>query len=201
MKMKLYYAPHTCALSPHIALEESGLPYESIRVDMASRKLPDGSELAKVSPKGYVPALIMDDGNLLTEGAVMVQYIADKAPDKRLAPKNGTLERLRLQEWLNFIATELHKGYGAFYHKDAGEAYREFMTGRLLKRISVLADGLGDKPYLMGDFTVADGYALYVLRTWENLVKKPLPDNVVRWKERIAARPAVKAALAGEGLT
>ena len=196
--MKLYIAPNTCSLSPLIALEESGLPFESIRVDMASRKLPDGTPFTKVSPKGYVPALIMEDGNLLTEGAVMIQYIADRAPEKKLAPKYGTLERWRLQEWLNFIATELHKGVSPFLHKDAPDTYRAFIAERLLQRMTVLAEGLGDKPYLMGDFTVADGYAFYVMRAWDRLVKKPLPDTLMHWKDRIAARPAVKAALKKE---
>jgi len=199
--MKLYYAPHACSLSPHIALYESGLPFEAIRVDMGTRALPDGTAFAKISPKGYVPALIMNDGNLLTENAVMVQHIADQAPGKNLAPKNGTFERLRLQEWLNFIATELHKGMSPFYSKDAGDVYKDFVTGRMLKRMDVLADGLGDKQYLMGEFTVADGYAFYTLRAWEKLVKKPLPVNVLAWKERIAARPSVKAAMQAEGLS
>lgn len=200
-RMKLYYSPHACSISPHIALHEAGLPFEAVRVDLASKTLPDGTSFTAVNPKGYVPALIMEDGHLLTEGVVIIQHIADQVPEKKLAPKAGTYERLRLQEWLNFIATELHKGYSPFYAKDANDAYKSYVSARLLKRMDILSEGLGDKPYLMGDFTVADGYALYALRSWGRVVKRDLPANIVAWKQRISERPAVKAALATEGLT
>jgi glutathione S-transferase len=146
--------------------------------------------------------MLLDDGQLLTEGAVMVQYIADLAPAKKLAPPQGTFERLRLQEWLNFIATELHKGFSPLFSPVANEEYKASVKERLTQRFSILAKGLGDKPYLMGDgFTVADGYALYTMRTWLRTVKQELVPGLRPYLERIQARPTVKAALDAEGLS
>lgn len=199
--MKLFYAPSACSLSPHIALREAGLPFELVRVDfMRSKALETGGTLTDVTPKGYVPALVLDGGQLLTEGAVIVQYIADLAPFSGLAPAPGTFERVRLQEWLNFIATELHKGMGPLFAKAANEEYKQAVREKVATRFDHLAAALVDKPYLMGDrFTVADGYALYAIRAWQRF-KLPLPPGLLAYQARLEARPAVRAALEAEGL-
>src|SRR5262245_51030477 len=159
----LYYTPTTCSLSPHIALREAGIPFDLVKVDLRNKKLADGGDWLAINPKGYVPAMRLPDGEVLTEGAIMIQYIADLAPELRLAPPVGTFTRLRFQEWLHFIATELHKGMSPLYAPLAGDAYKQQLREeRLVGRWSMLANGLGDKPYLMGEFTVADGYAFYV---------------------------------------
>jgi glutathione S-transferase len=201
--LKLYYAPYACSLSPHVALREAGLPFELVRVDFARGKtLPDGTPFASVNPKGYVPALVLDDGQVLTEGAVMVQYIADLKPESGLAPRQGSFERVRLQEWLNFIATELHKGLGPFFAASANEEYKKTVKDKVASRLGLVAKSLEGKPYLFGDtFTVADGYMLYVLRTWVRVTKDDVPDGLAAYLGRIQARPAVKAALEAEGLT
>jgi glutathione S-transferase len=198
----LYWSPHTCSLSPHIVLREAELPFELVRVDLKNKKLvPDGDWLA-INPKGYVPALRLPDGQVLTEGAVMVQYLADVAPGKKLAPPNGTMERVRLQEWLHFIATELHKGMSPLYNPLAGDDFKKALKEqRLVGRWTTLAEGIGDKPYLTGDFTIADAYAFYVLRAWRYAQKESLErwPTLVAYYDRLAARPAVAAALEAEG--
>lgn len=201
--IQLYYAPYACSLSPHIALRESKLPFELALVDFKrGKKLPDGRDFTAVNPKGYVPALVLDNGQLLTEGAVMVQYIADLAPDAKLAPPNGTFERVRLQEWLNFIATELHKGASPLYAPTATDEYKQTVKDRLLARFGHLGEGVAKSAYLLGDrFTVADGYAFYVMRAWQRVAKAELPASLVAYHARIAERPAVQAALAAEGIT
>jgi glutathione S-transferase len=198
----LYYAPNTCSLSPHIALREAGLPFELVRVDLRAKQVHGGGDFLAVNPKGYVPALRLPGGQVLTEGAVMVQYIADQVPERQLAPPAGTLERYRLEEWLVFIATELHKGASPLYNPTASAELKQSLLARLAARWSTLAAGVRDRPYLMGErFTIADGYATYVLRAWQNAQKQDL----ARWPEladyyaRLVARPAVVAALAAEG--
>lgn len=195
----LYYTPNTCSLSPHIALREAGVPFDLVKVDLRNKKLADGGDWLAINPKGYVPALRRPDGEVLTEGAIMVQYIADLAPDKQLAPPAGTIERLRFAEWLHFIATELHKGMSPLYNPLAGDAYKQQLRDeRLVARWTVLANGLGDKPWITGDqFTVADGYAMYVLRAWIHVQKQTLDrwPNLAAYYRRIADRPAVAAAL------
>ncbi|HEX4340837.1 MAG TPA: glutathione transferase GstA [Polyangiaceae bacterium] len=200
---KLFYAPNACSLSPHVALREAELPFELEKVDfMRGKRLASGADLMSVNPKGYVPAMLLDDGQLLTEGAVMVQYIADLAPAKKLAPPQGSFERVRLQEWLNFIATELHKGFSPLFSPVANEEYKTAVKEKLAHRFSLLATGLGDQPWLTGQtFTVADGYALYVMRTWVRVVKTELPGGLPAYLERIQERPSVQAALAAEGLS
>ena len=202
MSYTLYWAPHTCSLSPHIVLREAELPFELVRVDLRTKKLvPDGDWLA-INPKGYVPALRLPDGQVLTEGAVMVQYLADVAPAKKLAPPNGTMERVRLQEWLHFIATELHKGMSPLYNPLANDEFKKALKEqRLVGRWTTLAEGIGDKPYLTGDFTIADAYAFYVLRAWRYAQKESLErwPTLTAYYDRIAARPAVAAALEAEG--
>ena len=198
----LYYTPHTCSLSPHIVLREAGLPFDRVRVDLRNKKLAAGGDWLAINPKGDVPALRLPEGQVLTEGAVMVQYLADRAPDKNLAPANGTFERVRLQEWLHFIATELHKGMSPLYNPLAGEEYKtQLKEQRLAARWTSLAEGVGDKPYLTGTFTIADAYAFYVMRAWKHAQKQTLDrwPVLAAYYQRIASRPAVAAALEVEG--
>jgi glutathione S-transferase len=201
--MKLYYSPGACSLSPHIALREAELPFELVKVDFANgRATADGNTLDGVNPKGQVPALVLDNGELLTEGAVMVQYIADLNPATKLAPAHGTFERVRLKEWLNFMATELHKGMSPFYSKEATPEFKEALKQRIEKRVAYLEERLGTRPYLMGDhFTVADGYAFYNLRSVRRFVRPQLSSSLEDYMARITARPAVKTALEAEGLS
>ena len=190
--MKLYYSAGTCALSPHIALEEAGLPYEAISAPVRTKVLPDGSDYRQVNPLGYVPYLVLDDGTGLREGPAIVQYIADQVPGKNLAPANGTIARYQLQSWLNFVATEVHKSFSPL-----------FMPGTPEETKQAWVDGeLAGKPYLMGDdFTVADGY-LFTVTNWAKPVGLDISGlkNLAAYRERIAARPAVQAAMKAEGL-
>lgn len=200
----LYYAPSACSLSPHIALREAGLPFSLDKVDLRAKKLASGGDWLAINPKGYVPALRLPDGQILTEGAIMVQYIADQVPQAGLAPANGTFERVRFNEWLHFIATELHKGTSPFYNALAGEDYRTQLEERINGRWAVLANALRGKQFLTGDrFTVADGYAFYTLRAWQRSIKKDLAKwpELVDYYARLSARPSVAAALEAEGIT
>jgi glutathione S-transferase len=201
--LKLYYAPGACSISPHVALREAGLPFELVRVDFqAGRKLPDGRSFLDVNPKGYVPALGLDDGQVITEGVAIVQYVADLKPEAGLAPPPGTFERVRLQEWLNFIATELHKGISPLFSDKASDEYKAFIRQRVGSRLDFLAKSLEGKKYILGDrFSVADGYALYALRAWKRVGGGELPGGLASYYGRIVERPAVKAALEAENLT
>ncbi|WP_146655512.1 glutathione transferase GstA [Labilithrix luteola] len=201
--MTLYYAPGGCSISPHIALREAKLPFQLQRVDfMRGKKLDDGTDFVTVNPKGYIPALALENGQLLTETAVMVQYIADLRPESKLAPAPGTFERVRLQEWLNFIATELHKGLTPFYSPDASEQYKTKMRERFELRLGVVGNAVEAQPYLMGEqFTVADGYAFYTLRAWQTFVKGELKGALVPYYARLLERPSIQAALEAEGFT
>ena len=203
MSFTLYYAPGACSLSPHVALREAGLPFDLVKVDLRNKTLPDGSDYRAVSPKGYVPALRLPNGELLTENAVMIQYIADSAPEKELAPKLGTFERVRLAELLNFIATELHKGMSPLYNPSIGDAYRAALVDRLALRFAILDERLGKGPFLFGErFTVADGYGFYVMRAFQKTAKLPLhTERLKEYYARMSERPTVKAALEAEGLT
>jgi glutathione S-transferase len=201
----LYYSPAACSLSPHIALREAGLPFTLERVDLAAKTLNGGADFNRVNGKGYVPVLQFDDGDTLTEGVVIVQHIADQQPGSSLAPKAGTRERARLQEWLNFLATEVHKGFGPFFNAQAGDDWKRFAANKLANRLDWISDQLGDKSYLMGEhFTVADGY-LFTLLNWTTFDFVPL--NLDNWPmladyyERIKARPKVLEALQAEGLS
>ncbi len=200
--MKLYHKAGACSLSPHIVLREAGLAFELERVDLASKKTGSGGDYFGVNPKGYVPALALDDGQLLTEGPAIVQYLADLVPEKRLAPPAGTMERVRLQEWLNFIATELHKGFSPLYNPRAPEEWKSVARELLAKRIALVAERLTGRDYLMGDaFTVADAY-LFTVLNWAAFAKVDLSPWPVlgAYQARVAARPAVRAALLAEGL-
>jgi glutathione S-transferase len=200
--MKLYYSPGACSLSPHIALREAGLAFQPVLASTKSHKLQDGTDYYSINPLGYVPVLELDDGTMLREGPAIVQYIADQAPLKNLAPANGTLPRYRLQEWLTFIGTEIHKTYSPLFNASMPEAGKEIMRDKLAQRYRWLDGQLAGKDYLMGDhFTVADGY-LFAVTRWAAPMKidlAPFP-NVRAHHERVAARPAVQEALRVEGL-
>ena len=200
--MKLYYSPGACSLSPHIALHESGLAHEAIAAPTKTHKLPDGSDYYKVNPLGYVPYLVLDDGTGLREGPAIVQYIADQVPDKKLAPPNGTMARYQLQSWLNFIGTEIHKGFGPLFNPANPDEVKAAAKERLAGRLKWVDGELAGKAYLMGeDFTVADGY-LFVVTNWAKpmgIDLSPYP-NLLAFRQRVAARPAVQAAMKAEGL-
>ena len=200
--MKLYYKAGACSLSPHIVLREAGLNFELESVDLATKKTGSGGDYLSFNPKGYVPALLLDDGQLLTEGPAIVQYLADRAPEKQLAPAAGTMERYRLMEMLNFISTEMHKGFGALFNPKSPEEWKGVVKELLAKRIAVVAKQLEGRDYLMGaQFTVADAY-LFTVLNWAGFVKvdlSPWP-VIAAYMARVAARPAVQAALKAEGL-
>jgi glutathione S-transferase len=199
--MKLYYTPGACSLNPHIVLRETGLKFDLEKVDLATHKTAKGTDYYKVNPKGYVPALELDNGQLLTENPAIVQYIADQKPETKLAPAAGTLERYRVQEWLSFIGTELHKSFGPLFNPKITDAEKKPVHDRISKRFDFVAQSLGNKPYLMGDhFTLPDAYMFVVLQ-WSKNLGPDIIGNVPALKayhERIAARPAVKAALEAE---
>jgi glutathione S-transferase len=195
--MKLYYAPGVCSLSPHIVARELGLDLQFERVDTKSRRTETGRDYLEINPKGYVPALELDDGQVLTEGPAIVQYLADRKPEGGLAPANGTLARYRLQEMLGYINSELHKSYSPLFHAETPAQTRQEREEYLRKRYALLEGILAKQPYLLGqDFTVADAY-LYVVTTWAQYVKLDLSafPALLAFQERVAARPAVQDAL------
>jgi glutathione S-transferase len=200
--MKLYYSPGACSLSPHIALREAGLAFEPVLASTKSHKLQDGTDYYGINPLGYVPMLELDDGTRLREGPAIVQYIADQAPAKNLAPANGTLPRYRLQEWLTFIGTEVHKQFSPLFNPAMPEEVKKMQRDKLASRFQWIDAELKDKQYLMGDnFSVADGY-LFTVTNWAkpmNIDLTPYP-NLVAYRERVAARPAVQEAMKAEGL-
>jgi glutathione S-transferase len=200
--MKLYYSPGACSLSPHIALHEAGLAFTPVLASTKSHKLQDGTDYYTINPLGYVPVLELDDGTRLREGPAIVQYIADQVPLKMLAPQNGSLQRYRLQEWLTFIGTELHKGFSPLFVPTTPEDYKPMVRERLLQRLQWVDSQLAGKQYLMGDqFTVADGY-LFTVTNWTKPTGVDISDfaNVQAWHARVAARPAVQEAMKAEGL-
>lgn len=200
--MKLYYSPGACSLSPHIALHEAGLAFTPVLASTKSHKLQDGTDYYTINPLGYVPLLELDDGTRLREGPVIVQYIADQAPLKLLAPPNGTLQRYRLQEWLTFIGTEIHKGFSPLFKPNTPEEYKPIVRDSLLQRLQWVDSQLEGKQYLMGDqFTVADGY-LFTVTNWAKPTNVDISGfaHLAAYRERVAARPAVQAAMKAEGL-
>ena len=200
--MKLYYAPGACSLSPHIALREAGLPVELVKVDLRAKKTESGDDYLAINPKGSVPAVRLDDGEVLTEAAVIVQRIADQAPGKKLAPANGTKERVRLQEWLNYIASEVHKGIGQLFNPAMPEDYKTAVkNGLSARQLPYLEKALTGRDYLLGDFSAADGY-LFTILNWTNIHKIDLSafPNIQAFMKRVAARPAVQEAMKAEGL-
>ncbi len=199
--MKLYYTPGACSQAPHIALHELDLPFEAVKVDLATHKLPDGSDYYAVNPKGYVPFLVLDDGTTISEAHVILQYIADQKPGS-LAPKFGSIERWKLMESLGFVATEIHKGFGPLWSPETPAEVRERTVKALGNRFTLVSEILEKQPFLTGkDFTIADAY-LFVVLNWTNVHKidlSPWP-TLKDYQARVAARPAVQAALRDEGL-
>lgn len=204
--MKLYFAPGACSLSPHIVAQEAGISLTLVKVDTQAKKLADGGDYWAINPKGYVPALQLDGPGspILTEGPAIVQYVADLAPDAHLAPPSGTFARYYLQEWLNFISTELHKQFAPLLDPTfpRSAAIAEHLRGKIGRRLLYLQDVLDDRAFLMGEtFTVADAY-LFVMLQWcvPQGIDLGLYPNLDDYESRIADRPAVQAALAAEGL-
>lgn len=198
--MKLYFAPATCSLSPHILLQELGLAYDLVRVDNRTKRTSEGGDFLTINPKGYVAALVLDTGDVLTEGPAIVQYLADLKPDAGLAPANGTLARVRLQEWLNFITSEIHTGSTPLFNKGLPEDVQNLFKTKLSRRFEFIEASLATQDYLMGDrFTVADAYLFTVLGWMEgfgiDLSRWPL---MVAYRRRIELRPSVAAALERE---
>lgn len=194
--------PGACSLSPHIVLREAGLPVDLVKVDLAAKKTEDGGDFLAVNPKGQVPTLALDEGGILTEGPVIVQYIADRAPNSGLLPPAGSLDRYRVQEWLNFVSSELHKTFSPLFRPTTPEEFKAIVKQTLAAKFAVLDRALEGKAYLMGDrFTVADAYCYTVLR-WAKPMGIDLGawPNVAAYLARVTERPAVAAALAAEGL-
>ena len=200
--MKLYYSPGACSLSPHIALLEAGLPYDLVKVDLRAKKLENGDDYLKINPKGQVPALVLDNGDLVTEGPVIVQMIADKASAKNLAPARDSAERYKLLEWLNFVGTELHKNFGPMFSPVLADDAKAFFKDRVMGKFKYLDGALAGHDYLMGkQFSVADGY-LFTMLSWADRMKFDLSamPSLLAYKARVAARPKVQEALTKEGL-
>ena len=200
--MKLYYAPGACSLASHIALQETGLPFEIDKLNVSAKTTSSGEDYMQINPKGYVPAIRLDDGSILTEGGAILQYIADQKPDSDLAPQAGTMERYRLQEWLTFIGTEIHKSFSPLFNKTASDEVKNNARNMLGKRLGYVETQLANKPYLMGaKFTVADAY-MFVVLSWSSHVGFDLSSfpRINEYTARIATRPAVQAAMRAEGL-
>lgn len=200
--MKLYYAPGACSLSPHIALREAGLPYELKKVDLKTKKMEDGGDFTTINPKGYVPTLQLDSGEVLTEGPAIVQYIADQRPESGLAPAAGSMARYHLQEKLNFITSELHKSFSPLFNPSAVPEWKQAAKDNLARRFALVQETLSKNDYAMGSqFTVVDGY-LFTVLNWSNFIKldlSPWP-ALGAYLGRVAARPKVQEALKAEGL-
>lgn len=200
--MKLYYSPGACSLSPHIVLREAGLAFEPVLASTKTHKLQDGTDYYGINPLGYVPMLELDDGTRLREGPAIVQYVADQVPTKNLAPANGTLPRYRLQEWLTFIGTEIHKTFSPLFNPAMPEEGKQISRDRLASRFKYVDGQLAGKQYLMGDhFSVADAY-LFTVTNWAKPMNIDLSvyPNLTAFRDRVAARPAVQEAMKVEGL-
>ncbi len=198
--MKLYVSPGACSLSPHIVMREAGLSFELEKVDIRAHKTASGADYYGINPKGYVPALDIGTGPILTEGPVIGQYLADQKPESKLAPPAGTIERYRMQEWLNFIGTEIHKTYSPMFRPDITPEARQAALDKLTHRYEYVVKELGDQPYLLGEqFTVADAY-LFVMLNWAQRMGPDLAkqSTLKAFWERVRTRPAVKAALEAE---
>lgn len=200
--MKLYYSPGACSLSPHIILNEGGFSFDLEKVDLTSKKTETGADYTAVNPDGYVPALVLDDGQVLTEGPAIIQYLADRVPEKKLAPPMGTIERYLLMQWLNFISTELHKGFAPLFNPQAPEEWKAMATAQLARRLNTVSQQLEGKDWLLGnDFTVADAY-LFTVLGWGRHVGIELERWPVlkAYQDRVFMRPAVQSTLKAEGL-
>lgn len=200
--MKLYYSPGSSSLAPHIALREAGLAFELERVSLKTKRTADDRDFLRVNAKGYVPTLQFEDGTVLTEGPAIMLWIGDQVPEKRLTPGAGTMERYHLIEWLNFVATELHKHFSPLFDPGAPEASKAAARQRLEKRLDYLNKTIGDAPFVLGEhFTVADGY-LFTVLGWGKFVDLDLArwPKLAAYVSRIAARPKVLDTLKAEGL-
>jgi len=200
--MKLYFSPGACSLSPHIVLREAGLKFDLEQVDLKEKQIKSGGDYRKVNPKGQVPVLQLDNGEVLTEGPAIVQYVADQNPDSGLAPRAGSLERYRVQEWLNYITSELHKNFTPLFKPNTPEDYKKIARDNLAERFSFVDQKLAGKQYLMGDrFTVPDAY-LFVISNWAGIQKIDIAQwpNLKAFADRVRARPKVQEALKAEGL-
>ncbi|AIN18956.1 MULTISPECIES: glutathione transferase GstA [Yersinia] len=198
--MKLFYKPGACSLSPHIVLREAGLDFSIESVDLATKKTETGEDYLRINPKGQVPALLLDDGSLLTEGVAIVQYLADIVPDRQLIAPSGTLSRYHAIEWLNFVATELHKGFSPLFNPKTPDEYKAIARERLDKQFSYVDSELAKHDYLLGSkFSVADAY-LFTVTRWANALKLDIKQrsHLDKYMARVAGRPAVKEALAAE---
>lgn len=201
--MKLFYKPGACSLASHIALRESGMDFSLVGVDLAKKQLENGEDFWQVNPKGQVPALLLDDNTLLTEGVAIMQYIADTKADRQLLAPTGSIARYKTLEWLNYIATELHKGFTPLFRPDTPEDFKPTVRALLEKKLSYVNDALRDNEWISGNrFTIADGYLFTVLR-WTRAVKLDMSGlkNIEAYMARVAARPGVTAAMAAEGLS
>jgi len=200
--MKLYYMPGACSLSPHIVALEAGIPLQLVKVDGNTKRTENGDDFLQINPKGYVPTLVLDSGEVLTEGPATVQYLADQKPESALAAPNGTLPRYRLQEMLGYINSELHKTYSPLFKPDTPEATRAERKQYLLRRYQLIEGVLAKQPFLLGDrFTVADAY-LFTITNWATHVELDLSGfpALLAFQKRVAERPAVQEALEAEGL-
>ena len=200
--MKLYYAPGACSLSPHIILQESGLKHTVAKTNIRDKTFEGGGDFKSKNPHGYVPALELDDGTILTEGPAIVQYIADKAPEKKLAPPAGSLDRVKMQGWLNFVSTELHKGFSPLFNAAMPEEAKKIFRDKLMVRFEALDKHLAKQNYLTGDsFTVPDAY-LFTVMNWTKPTNLDISGfkNLAAYHARVAERPAVQAAMKAEGL-
>ncbi|MDO8432795.1 MAG: glutathione transferase GstA [Candidatus Binatus sp.] len=201
--MKLYFSPGACSLSPHIVLQEAGINAELEAVDLKTKKTKSGADFTAINPKGQVPTLVLDSGEVLTEGPAIVQYLADRKPETKLVPAAGTIERYKVQEWLNFISSELHKGFAPLFNPATPDDYKKIAIEGIGRQFALVDAQLGKLgPFLTGaQFTVADAY-LFVMTTWTKFVGIDLAKwpRVKAYSERIAARPKVQAALKEEGL-
>ncbi|HEU4516167.1 MAG TPA: glutathione transferase GstA [Steroidobacteraceae bacterium] len=200
--MKLYFSPGACSLSPHIVANEAGIPLDLVKVDMRTKTVDREGDFWNVNPKGYVPALELDDGEVLTEGPAIVQFLADRAPATGLAPANGSFARVRLQEALNYLTSEIHKAYSPLFNPDVLPAVREERLAYLTRRYALIEKQLEGRKYLLGDrFTVADAY-LFTLTRWARAVKLDLSGfpNLEAFQKRVGSRKAVLEAMRVEGL-
>lgn len=200
--MKLYFAPGACSLAPHIVLREVAYRFDVERVDLAKKETASGEDYTGINPKGYVPALRLDDGEVLTEVAAILQYLADQKPESGLAPRPGTMERYRLMEWLNFVSSEIHKQFSPLFNPKITPEWKAHQLDVLGRRFDYLAGQLAGKPYLMGDaFTVADAH-LFTVLNWSNFLQVDLGNwpRLQDYLTRVAARPAVQEAMSAEGL-
>lgn len=200
--MKLFYKPGACSLASHIVLRETGKACELISVDLAKKRLENGDDYFAINPKGQVPALLLDDGALLTEGVAIMQYAADSAPESQLLAPVGNMTRYRTLEWLNFVGTELHKGFTPLFRPDTPEEFKPAVRAQLEKKFQYVDDALASREWINGEhFSIADAY-LFTVTRWAMALKLNLPANghISAWMQRVAARPAVAAALQEEGL-